>query len=248
MSDGPKPLSAPQYEMRLVQKLIAAMSAPTGDGILYELDFRLRPSGNSGPLATTLRSFREHQRERAKVWEHLALTRARPIAGDRGVRDEIDAVVERVVSRERDRAATAREVREMRALMDAERGASGPFDVKLRPGGLVDLEFAAQFALLVGEVSVAKRAEGPAGVLAAMGEREMAEGYRFLSTVLQLVRVGVGGGVGSGVGVDSSDRPIPSGLLARIAQAVGEPDAERLVSRLDDTCAAMRSAFERIVA
>ena len=81
-SDGRKPLHATVYYTRLTQRLIAALTAPTRRGKLFEVDMRLRPSGNKGPLATQLASFRAYQASEAEIWEHMALTRARPIAGD----------------------------------------------------------------------------------------------------------------------------------------------------------------------
>ena len=237
MSDGERPLPAAQYEMRLVQQLIAAMNAPTAEGRLYELDFRLRPSGNSGPLATTLRAFEEHQSARAKVWEHLALSRARAVAGEKEFRDRVDRAVEAVLALPRDRASTAREVREMRDLMDAERPPKGPLDVKLAPGGLVDLEFIAQFALIVGLVPAGTRHEGVSAVLLALEEPELADAYRLFSSVLQFTRLGV----------DEHEETLPSGLLRRIVQAVGEPDAARLHARLDETRRLVRRSFKRIV-
>ena len=82
-SDGEKPLAPSHYYTRMTQRLIAAVSAPTAEGVLYELDLRLRPSGNKGPVATHIDSFKKYQREDAWGWEHMALTRARTVAGDR---------------------------------------------------------------------------------------------------------------------------------------------------------------------
>ena len=233
MSDGERSLAAGQYDMRLVQKLIAAISAPTGQGRIYELDFRLRPSGNSGPLATTLRAFREHQQERAKVWEHLALTRARPVAGDPDLCKEIDDVIETTLSATRDRSQVTAEVREMRELMDEERPGSGDLEVKLSPGGLIDLEFIAQQALLLGDAPIEVRPAGPAAVLETIGARELSDAYHLFSTVQHLTRLGL----------ENDDDPMPSGLLARIVRAVDEPDAARLVARLEEAKAAVRAAF-----
>ena len=237
MSDGPHPVAAAQYEIRLVKRLIAAMSAPTSVGRLYELDFRLRPSGNSGPLATTLRNFEEHQTGRAKVWEHLALTRARPIAGDVRLMGDITAAIEQALRLPRDRADTAREVREMRALMDDERPPHGPFDVKLAPGGLIDLEFIAQFALLVGEVPLALRNRSAAEVLTALGEAALAEAYELFTTVLQMKRLGL---------PDGEER-LPSGLVSRIVDVCGVADETALRALLDETRVEVRVAFDRVL-
>src|SRR5690606_29059692 len=96
-SDGGKPLAPSHYYARLTQRLIAAVSAPTAEGVLYELDLRLRPSGNKGPVATNIDAFRKYQREEAWTWEHMALTRARPVAGDeafcKAVEEEVAGVI-----------------------------------------------------------------------------------------------------------------------------------------------------------
>ena len=237
MSDGAKSLAAAQYDMRLVQQLIAATSAPTAQGRLYELDFRLRPSGNSGPLATTFAAFRAHQEERAKAWEHLALTRARSIAGDAALRDEIDRTVREVVSRPRDRRELAREVRDMRALMDRERPARHPWDVKLAPGGLVDAEFIAQFAVLAGLVSPHERLNGVGPVLRAMGEGAVAEDYALFTAVMQFARLAL----------EREDDAPPEGLRERMAARFDGVDAANLLATLDERRRRVRAAFERIV-
>src|SRR5690606_3848645 len=89
-SDGEKGMAPSHYYARLTQRLIAAVSAPTAEGVLYELDLRLRPSGNKGPVATHIEAFRKYQREEAWTWEHMALTRGRAIAGDMALRKLVD--------------------------------------------------------------------------------------------------------------------------------------------------------------
>src|SRR5690606_8178223 len=101
-SDGEKPLAPSYYYTRMTQRLIAAVSAPTAEGVLYELDLRLRPSGNKGPVATHFDSFRKYQRSEAWTWEHMALTRARAVAGDRDLATEIEAEVAGILALPRD--------------------------------------------------------------------------------------------------------------------------------------------------
>ncbi|QQR35620.1 bifunctional [glutamine synthetase] adenylyltransferase/[glutamine synthetase]-adenylyl-L-tyrosine phosphorylase [Devosia oryziradicis] len=148
-SDGGKPLSTNHYYTRLTQRLVAAVTSPTAEGVLYEADMRLRPSGNAGPLATSLSGFSAYHRDNAWTWEHLALSRARVIVADRGFASEVDAAIAEVMSRSRDVGKTIDDVVSMRALMAKERPARHPFDLKLAEGGLVDLEFIAQSAQLV---------------------------------------------------------------------------------------------------
>jgi glutamate-ammonia-ligase adenylyltransferase len=149
MSDGERPLAASHYFARLTQRLIAALSAPTGEGVLYEADMRLRPSGNAGPLATSLAGFVDYHRTSAWTWEHLALSRARVVAADPGMAEAIEAAIAGTLAAPRDIERTIDDVVSMRARMAKERKPRHPFDLKLAGGGLIDLEFVAQSAQLV---------------------------------------------------------------------------------------------------
>ncbi len=148
-SDGEKPLGATLYYNRLAQRVTAALSVPTAAGPLYPIDTRLRPSGTQGPLVVSLESFARYQREDAWTWEHMALTRARPIFGSAAARAATQAIVDRVLAGERPARDIAGEAEEMRAEMMRHKPPSGPLDVKLSPGGLVDLEFAVHRAQLI---------------------------------------------------------------------------------------------------
>ena len=99
MSDGKRPLAARAYYARLTQAMVTAMSAQMAEGRLYEVDVRLRPSGRQGPVATSLESFRSYQETEAWTWEHLALTRARVMAGDAGLADEVEGFRRDVIAR-----------------------------------------------------------------------------------------------------------------------------------------------------
>ncbi len=147
-SDGPQPLAATTYYARLGQRLVSALTARTRGGRLYEIDMRLRPSGNIGPLATSLAAFRRYETETAETWEHQALTRARPVAGDATLCAAIRALVDEVITRPRDPAALARDIRRMRERVHREHGRDDPWHLKHVRGGLVDLEFTAQFLQL----------------------------------------------------------------------------------------------------
>ncbi|MEL6750641.1 MAG: bifunctional [glutamine synthetase] adenylyltransferase/[glutamine synthetase]-adenylyl-L-tyrosine phosphorylase [Pseudomonadota bacterium] len=159
-SDGDRPLPASQYFARLTQRFIAAMSAPTAEGVLYELDFRLRPSGKSGPIATSLASFLRYQREEAWTWEHMALTRARPVAGDPEFGAKVRNGIAEVLALPRDMTKIAADMKEMRETMDAARPAESVWDVKLARGGLIDLEFLTQFEALARGERFARTADG----------------------------------------------------------------------------------------
>ena len=148
-SDGDRPLAPSQYYARLTQRLISALSAPTAEGLLYEVDMRLRPSGQKGPVATQLSSFVEYQKTQAWTWEHMALTRARVIAGPEDLRTRIADAIHASLVIPRDRAKIAEDVRDMRERIAKEKGSDNIWDLKQARGGFVDIEFACQFLQLV---------------------------------------------------------------------------------------------------
>lgn len=149
-SDGPRPLPPSQYYTRLTQRLVAALSAPTAEGVAYAVDLRLRPSGRAGPLATHIEAFRHYQANEAWAWEHLALARARPICGDAGPAAAARAAIAEALARPREPAALAGDIAAMRDRVDENRGARTIWELKTAPGGLMDCEFAAQFLVLRG--------------------------------------------------------------------------------------------------
>ena len=148
-SEGPKPLGATLYYNRLAQRVTAALSVATAAGPLYVVDTRLRPSGAQGPIAVSVDSFARYQRENAWTWEHMALTRARPVFGSPAARAEVQATVDAVLHGDRPSRDIVADARSMRAEMAAHKPAQGPLDAKLQPGGLVDLEFATHVVQLV---------------------------------------------------------------------------------------------------
>jgi glutamate-ammonia-ligase adenylyltransferase len=193
-SDGDKPLTTNHYYTRLTQRLVAAVTSPTAEGVLYEADMRLRPSGNAGPLATSLTGFRAYHRDNAWTWEHLALSRARVIVADKAFAAEVDTAIAEVMSRSRDVAKTIDDVVSMRALMAKERPARHPFDLKLAEGGLVDLEFIAQSAQLVAGATIGLPQALTSSVLTRLAATglvpygaRLAEIHGTFSTVLQVM-------------------------------------------------------------
>ena len=193
-SDGPRGLAPSHYFTRLTQRLVAAVSAPTAEGVLYEADMRLRPSGNAGPLATPLSGFLAYHLESAWTWEHLALSRARVLFADADFGEEIEGVLARILSQPRDTGKTVEDVLSMRALMAKERPPRHSFDLKLATGGLVDLEFIAQSGqLVVGSLIGVPQAQ-TAIVLRRMGEigllpesERLVEAHALFSNVLEIM-------------------------------------------------------------
>jgi glutamate-ammonia-ligase adenylyltransferase len=152
-TDGERSIDNAVFYTRLGQRMIHIMETHMPMGQLYEVDMRLRPSGDSGMLVTTLQGFRSYQKESAWTWEHQALVRARFVAGDPEVAVAVDAVREEILRQPRDVAALAREVHAMREkmrqhLLPHERPDEGEFDLKQGTGGIVDIEFMVQYAVL----------------------------------------------------------------------------------------------------
>ncbi len=190
-SDGRRPLGATLYYNRLAQRVSGALSVPTAQGALYEVDTRLRPQGNQGPIAVSVESFARYQREDAWTWEHMALTRARVLAGSDAAREEVAAVVADVLDRERDPEALRDAVLKMRGEMAANKPPQGPLDMKLLRGGLVDLEFLVHFLQLRETVAFdpdlgrAIKALVDAGTLDA----SMSEAHDLMTRVLVATRL-----------------------------------------------------------
>jgi glutamate-ammonia-ligase adenylyltransferase len=147
-SDGRRPLGAALYFNRLAQRVSASLSVPTAEGALYEVDTRLRPSGTQGPIAVSFDAFRRYQLEQAWTWEHMALTRARPLFGSAEAREDLQGVVREALTKPRDPAKLRDDVLEMRGEMARHKPRRGPLDAKLSRGGLVDLEFLTHYQQL----------------------------------------------------------------------------------------------------
>ncbi len=144
-SDGTRPLGATLYFNRLAQRVIAALSVPTAEGALYEVDTRLRPSGAQGPIAVSLAAFERYQRESAWTWEHMALARSRVLHGPAA---ELEPIIHEVLTLPRDPAKLRADILHMRSEMAQHKPAKGPLDVKLARGGLVDIEFVVHYLQL----------------------------------------------------------------------------------------------------
>lgn len=149
-TSGKKPIDNAVFFARLGQRIIHILNTLTPSGVLYEVDMRLRPSGASGLLVSDVDAFADYQREEAWTWEHQALVRARPVAGDEGVARQFRALRREVLCRKRDPGELQKEVREMRERMRGElsRGRAGRFDIKQDRGGIADIEFMVQYGVL----------------------------------------------------------------------------------------------------
>ena len=248
-SDGAKPLAPSQYYIRLTQRLVAALSAPTAQGLLYEVDFRLRPSGNKGPMATRLVAFRTYHAEEAWTWEHMALTRARVIAGDPGFARVVETAIRDVLVAQRDVDKLRADVVEMRGLIAEEKGTKDPWDIKQIAGGLVDVEFVAQYLLLrhaparpevlaTGTIPALTRL-AEAGLLDATTAEVLIPAMRLYQGLTQALRMAS----------DGAFRPkeAPRGLVDLLARIGELPDLARLEAHLVETEKAAHAAYEAVL-
>ncbi len=246
VSTGPRPLDAAVAYNRLTQRLVAALTVPTRRGRLYEVDLRLRPGGGQGPIATQLRGFLAYQREEAELWEHMALTRARVVAGDATLGRDLQNAIRATLSTPREPTAVNRAVREMRVTVEREKPARGPLDLKLAPGGLLDLDFLGQ-ALTLGHADrlpelvgldtsqVFERATAD-GLLSPDAAEQLTSAYRLFDDVHHWQRLMVEG-----------DPTVASPIaLSRLASALGVPDSKRLAAQLGAERAAVRTLFDRL--
>ena len=190
-SDGAKPLRASDYFNRLAPRITAALSVPTAAGRLYEVDTRLRPSGSDGLLAISLDTFADYQREKAWTFEHMALCRARPVYGSEADRAALQGIIDAVLRLPRDPARVAEDAERMRLEIARHKKPKGEFDIKLTPGGLVDLEFAVQTLQLSHHAALAPRlVDAVAGLIeAGLMPPELARHHALLARMLVVLRL-----------------------------------------------------------
>ena len=248
-SDGRRPLDPVTYHVRLTQRLVASLTVPTRRGTLYQVDMRLRPSGNKSPAATQFSGFEAYHQGEAEIWEEMALTRARAIAGDPALVARLEATIRSILCRRREPATVAAAGSSMRALIAREKGEGDGWDMKLAPGGLTDLDFLAQFLVLAHAAQVPELiGAGTAEVLLAagraglVGEEEasrLASAYRLISDVQLWQRFAHDGPL--------TTKTVPGHVLRRMATALGRPDAKVLKAELDEVRADVRSSFRRIL-
>jgi glutamate-ammonia-ligase adenylyltransferase len=249
VSDGAHPLPVTSYYTRLSQRLIGAITAPTAEGRLYAVDMRLRPSGEAGPIASRFAGFARYQRESAWTWEHMALTRARPVAGDGALCQRISETLDAVLRSPRDPRRLVVDVADMRRRIAEENPRPSPWDLKNRRGGLIDLEFIVQYLMLRQAASSpeilrrgtaqALAALGEAGVLSRQAQHELRDAvtlFRDVQAVLSLL----------------SDRlpvaaDLPESDAATLARCVGAIDVAHLDADITAAGARVRHWYEQLI-
>jgi glutamate-ammonia-ligase adenylyltransferase len=255
-TNGERRISNREYFAKLGQKIISILSMPTREGYVYKIDTRLRPSGNAGPLVTSLESFRTYHREEAHVWERQALTKARIILGEGRLREEIERVVQDTVYGAGADEEVRREIHRLRMRMEHElaRESAGSFNIKTGRGGMVDVEFIVQFLQLRhGGEFPEIRSVGTLEALQAMHARSLVsdddftalfDGYSFLRHLENRLRIihdysmnELGG---------------PKGYLNKLARRLGYDEklrnpGEALMADYERITGEVRTVYERIL-
>jgi glutamate-ammonia-ligase adenylyltransferase len=233
-SDG-KGWAAGVFYSRFTQRLIAALSAHTAEGGLYEVDMRLRPGAAKGPVSLRLSAVEDYYATEADTWEFMALTRARVVwTDDPAFGARTSAALEAILRRPRPGVDVAADARRMRDLMARERPGQGPWDLKLAPGGQVDAEFVAQIRQLTAAAAGEPLTVSTPDALAA--DPDLAEAWRLQQALSQVL------------GAAFDDRPDPDqepeGFRRRLAEAAGLANFSVLKQRLAAVRTAARAAFK----
>jgi glutamate-ammonia-ligase adenylyltransferase len=248
-SDGERSLYGAQYFARLTQRLINALTAQTNYGALYQVDMRLRPSGRSGPVATQITGFSDYQDREAWTWEHLALTRARVVSASPDFAKRVQDIIAQTLRKPRDMELIAGDVVEMRGAIAMEKGDDNRWDLKYAAGGLIDIEFIAQYLQLVHahekpgilDTSTARvldkaRALGLLSVEDAEVLRPAVRLYQALTQILRLCLPG-----------PFDPKKAGPDLLRLLARAADVPDFASVEATLAETQAKVRETFVRIL-
>ncbi|MDR3407747.1 MAG: bifunctional [glutamine synthetase] adenylyltransferase/[glutamine synthetase]-adenylyl-L-tyrosine phosphorylase [Methylovirgula sp.] len=247
-ADGAERLHATHYYTRLSQRLISGLTVATRRGRLYDVDMRLRPSGRKGPVASQLSSFVAYQAEEAETWEHMALTRARVIAGDVSLTAEVVAARERILRRP-PTPQLRKDVAEMRRLVAKEKGESDRLDLKYAAGGQIDLDFLAQYlSLRSAHEAPAMLATAPADIIVCAGslgfltpgDRDcLLAAYRLYTQTAQVLHTILE----AGVPLAQASEPVKQ----RLATAAGLPSFAQLEAEFLETEGRVRAIFKAVV-
>ena len=247
-STGPKPLPPTLYFARLAQRLIAALTTPTAAGTLYDVDMRLRPTGNKGPAAVSLKSFVDYHASESWTWEHMALTRARLVAGPAEFRRRLEEEIRRRLTTKPDAANILADVRDMRTKVASQYPGDSIWDLKYAPGALMDIEFIVQTLQLLhaharpdildANTIAALNKLAAAGLLDGKDAALLLDAARLQQSLTQTVRIAL----------DETLRPAEAtpALKALLARAGDAPDFAALEERLAVLQAGVRAVFIRL--
>lgn len=243
-SDGRRPLASRAYYARLTQALVTAVTAQMSEGRLYEVDMRLRPSGTQGPVATSVASFMDYQQNQAWTWEHLALTRARPVAGVADLMDEIEAFRRKLIASPSAESKVREDLLDMRARIAEAKAPEGLWDAKIGAGRLQDIELIAQAAVLLAGGATRDVAESLQNGVSIkwITEKEfmvLSESYALHRTLQAATRL---------LGERALDPDaIGAGGVAFILREVGAESFEVLQANLNQTAQRAGETIERVL-
>lgn len=248
-SDGKKPLVPATYFARVAQRFIAALTAMTGEGRLYDVDMRLRPSGNQGPVAVRLDTFVDYQATKAWTWERMALTRARVLSGPEPLRLRVEAAIAAALTRPSEPTTVLADARAMREKLAVQFPGREIWDTKFAPGGLVDIEFIAQVlqlchaavdpGVLDQNTIAALEKLSRAGAIDPADAEVLIAAARLEHGLTQVLRIALDGPLQPDV--------VTRGLKALLSRAGDAPDFSALEAQLTDTQAQVRAIFHRLI-
>ena len=248
-SNGARPLHGTTYYTRLTQRLVSALTVATRRGRLYEVDMRLRPSGGKGPVATQLRSFRDYQQSEAETWEHMAITRAHVIAGDPSLAAEVMQIVKASLASHADDKKLRASIVEMRNLIAQEKGDNNIWDLKLVAGGLLDVEFLAQYLTLRWSAQHPEMFAADTASTITMAEKlklidsasceKLQSAHKLYGDFMQISRMTVEGVF--------DPAQTPESVKRRISLAAGLPDFRTLEGALAEMRIAVRAIFNEVL-
>ncbi len=233
-SEGRRPLPTKPYFARLTQAMVTALTAQTAEGRLYEVDMRLRPSGRQGPVATGVEGWRSYQMDEAWTWEHLALTRARVLAGEATLAAEVEAVRREVIALKGQGASVLVDVADMRARLAAAKPAEGPWDAKRGAGRMMDVELFAQ-VLALQSASPARQIERQVQAGVKAGKASDSDAQAVLSAFRLYWRLHAGARLLSDRIVDPAS--LGEGARAFLLREAGEATVPGLTARLAEATA-----------
>ena len=249
-SDGKRPLTPMVYFSRLGQRLVTAITSQTGEGNLYEVDTRLRPNGRSGPVCTQYDGFKNYYQGEAWTWEFMALTRARPIYGPAGLQADLARIIEDAIRQPRDAKALVRDVDTMRQRIRKQYPGEKPWEIKHRPGGLVDIEFIAQYLqlrhaaegkdILSTNTGTALEKLAAAGYLDPAAKETLRSALRLWRNIQAAIRLTAQ----EGLDEDSA----PDGQKSLLARCGGFDDFQSLRDHIDAVAEDVRECYRQLVA
>jgi [glutamine synthetase] adenylyltransferase / [glutamine synthetase]-adenylyl-L-tyrosine phosphorylase len=256
VTDGEKSITNREYFAKLGQKIIMVLTTQTREGYAYKIDTRLRPSGNAGPLVTSLESFQNYHSTESQIWERQALTKARVTYGAPLLKEAIEQVIERAVYATGSDSLVKSEIHRLRMRMEMElaKETTGSYNIKTGRGGMVDVEFIVQFLQLTHgfehpelrscNTLLALEAMRQLAILPEPDYQALAEGYRFLRRLenrLRLIH-----------DYSMNDLGGPLKYLNKLARRLGydsllKNPGQALMADYERVTGAVREVYERIL-